>query len=92
MYVEKKLLNDLLQKLVQMYKCTIVNDVKENARSSSHFHLISCIYVIFINMEKRESRSFLEIAVLRKWVNITSLQNLTQNQNILDYFHNEYSS
>ena len=41
-----------------MYKCTIANDVKENAKSSSHFHLISCIYIIFLNMEKRESQFF----------------------------------
>ena len=51
-----------------MYKCTIANDVKENAKSSSQFHLISCIYIIFVNMEKRESRFFLVITVLRKWV------------------------
>ena len=54
MYVEKKLLNHLLQKLLQMYKCTLANDVKENAKSSFHFYVISCIYyiIIFINMEK----------------------------------------
>ena len=51
-----------------MYKCTIANDVKEKAKSSSQFHLISCIYIIFVNMEKRESRFFLVIMVLRKWV------------------------
>ena len=51
-----------------MYKCTIANDVKENAKSSSHFHLISCIYIIFVNMEKRESQFFLVITVLRNWV------------------------
>ena len=53
-----------------MYKCTIATDVKENAKSSSHFHLISCIYMIFINMEKRESQFFLVIMVLRKWVQL----------------------
>ena len=51
-----------------MYKCTIANDVKENAKSSSQFHLISCIYIIFINMEKQESQFLLVITVLRKWV------------------------
>ena len=75
----KKLLNDLLQKLVQMYKCTIVNDVKENAKSSFHFHLISCIYIIFISMENRESQIFLVITVFRKWVIMTS-KHISQNQ------------
>ena len=51
-----------------MYKCTIANDVKENPKSSSQFNLIGCIYIIFINMEKQESRFFLVITVLRKWV------------------------
>ena len=51
-----------------MYKCTIANDLKENAKSSSQFHLISCIYIIFINIEKRESQFFLVITVLRKCV------------------------
>ena len=41
-----------------MYKCTIANDVKENPKSSSQFNLISCIYIIFVNMEKRESQFF----------------------------------
>ena len=53
-----KFLNDLLHKLVQMYKCTIANDVKENPKNSSQFNLISCIYIIFINMEKRKSQFF----------------------------------
>ena len=68
MYIEKKILNDLLQKLVKMYKCTIANDLKENPKSSSQFNLISCIYIIFVNMEKRESQFFLVITVLRKWI------------------------
>ena len=50
-----------------MYKCTIGNDVKENPKSSSQFNLISCIYIIFINMETWESQFFLVITVLRKW-------------------------
>ena len=50
-----------------MYKCTLTNDVKENAKSSFHFYLISCIYIIFVNMEKQESQFFLVITVLRKW-------------------------
>ena len=50
----KKLLNDLLQKLVKMYECTIGNDVKENPKSSFQFNLISCIYIIFVNIEKQE--------------------------------------
>ena len=51
-----------------MYKCTLANDVKENAKGSFHFYLISCIDIIFINMEKEESQFFLVITVLRKWV------------------------
>ena len=41
-----------------MYKCTLGNDVKENAKSLFHFYSISCIDIIFINMEKQESRFF----------------------------------
>ena len=67
MYIEKKLLNDLLQKLVKMYKCTIGNDLKENPKSSFQFNLISCIYKIFVNIEKQVSRFFIVITVLRKW-------------------------
>ena len=72
MYVEKKLLNHLLQNLLQMYQCTLANDVKVNAKSSFQFYLISWIYIIFENMEKGESQLFLMITVLRKWVIIMS--------------------
>ena len=82
MYIENKLLNDLLQKLVQMYKCTIANDVKENPKSSSQFNLISCIYIIFVNMEKLESRFFLVITVLRKWVTVIGCGGDSTNQNV----------
>ena len=78
----KKLLNDLLQKLVQMYKCTIANDVKENVKSSSQFHLISCIYVIFVNMEKLESQFFLVIMVWRKWVHYQNMDRFDQAKSI----------
>ena len=50
-----------------MYKCTIGNDLKENPKSSFQFNLISCIYIIFVNIEKQESRFFIVITVLRKW-------------------------
>ena len=62
----KKLLNDLLQKLVKMYECTLGNDLKENPKSSFQFNLISCTYIIFINIEKQESGFFIVITVLRK--------------------------
>ena len=62
----KKLLNELLQKLVKMYECTLGNDLKENPKSSFQFNLISCIYIIFVNIEKQESRFFIVIMLLRK--------------------------
>ena len=68
-----KLLNDLLQKLVKMYKCTIGNDLKENPKSSFQFNLISCIYIIFVNIKKQESRFFIVITVLRKWAIIQKI-------------------
>ena len=56
-----------------MYKCTIGNDLKENPKSSFQFNLISCIYIIFVNIEKQESRFFIVITVLRKWVHVEFL-------------------
>ena len=70
-YVEKKLLKHLSEKLPHMYKCTLVNDVKENAKSSFCFYLISCIHIVFIKMEKQELQFFLVITVLRKLFQFT---------------------
>ena len=47
MYVEKKLLKHLSERLPDIYKSTPVNDIKENAKNSFHFYLISCIHKIF---------------------------------------------
>ena len=84
----KKLLKHLSEKLLQMYKGTIGNDVKENGKSLFHFYLISCIDIIFINMEKQESEFFLVIMVLRKWINVSlSWLHSSLHSGIADHLH-----